>query len=125
MPHILAVDEGTQNHDIFGELSTINDIDVQMHGKEAHNSHGIGERYHDSLRKTFLKLNEDYSSLKKDVLLAIATKAVNDTLYPESVVLSVLMLGEFPHVCAFIGPKVHWETLAESDITTKEARKLM
>ena len=106
MLHTIAVDEGTQHSDIFGELSKIYDIDVQKSGTESHNSLGIGERYHDTLRKTFLKLPEDHPNLKKDILLAIAIKAINDTLGPEGIVLSALVFGEFPSIRAFIGPKV-------------------
>ena len=44
MPHAIAIDEGTQHRDMFGELSTIYDNDVQKSGTESHNSLGIGER---------------------------------------------------------------------------------
>ena len=51
MPHTIADDEATQNRDIFGELSTIYDIDVQKCGTESQTSLGAGERYHDPLPK--------------------------------------------------------------------------
>ena len=60
MPHIVAVDEGTQHRDIFGEFSTIYDIDVHKSGTESQNSLSIGERYLDPLLKTLLKFCEDY-----------------------------------------------------------------
>ena len=106
MPHTLAFDEGTQHRDIFGELSTIYDTDVHKSGTESHNSLGISERYHEPLCKTFLKLFEDHPSLKKDFLLAIATKAINDTLGPEGIVPFALVFGEFPSIRAFIGPNM-------------------
>ena len=74
MPHTIALEEETQLCDIFGELSTIYDIDVQKSCTEAHKSLSIGEIYHEPLFETFLKLREDHPSLKNDVLLAIDTR---------------------------------------------------
>ena len=125
MPQTIAVNEGTDHRDIFGELSTTYEIDIQKSGTESHNSLGIGERYYDPLRNSFLKLREDHPNLKRDVLLAISTKAANDTLGPDGIVLSALVLGEFPSIRGLIGPKVHRATLADRAIAALEARKLM
>ena len=125
MPHNIAVDEGTRHRDIFREVSNIYDIDTQKSSTESQNSLAIGGRYHDPLRKTFLKLREDHPNLKKDVLLAISTKAINDTFVPEGIVSSALVFGEFPSITVFIGPKVPRATLAERVIAAQEARKLM
>ena len=73
----IAADEGIRHRDIFGELSTIYDINCQKIGTESHNSFSISERYHDPLRKAFLRLREDDPSLKNDVLLARNTKEIN------------------------------------------------
>ena len=59
-PHTIAVSESTQHRDTSGELLTIYDTDIQKSGTESHNSLGNDERYHDPLRKTFLKLREDH-----------------------------------------------------------------
>ena len=98
---------------------------MQKSSIEQHKFLGIGERYHDPLRKTFLKIREDHPSLQRDVLLAISTKAINDTLGPEGIVPSALMFGEFPSIRAFIGPKFPRATLAEREIAAQKARKLM
>ena len=63
---------------------------MQKSGTEAHSSLGVGERYHDSLSKTFLELREDHPNLKEYVLFAVSTKAFNETLGPESIVPSAL-----------------------------------
>ena len=89
---------------------------LQKSGTESHNSLGIGERYHYPPRKTFLRLCEDHPRLRKDVLFAIYMKVINDTLGPEGIVPSALVLGEFPSIRAFIGLKVPRESLAEREM---------
>ena len=86
MPHTIVVDEGAQHRDMFGELLKIYDIYIQKSGTGPQNSLSIGEKYHKSLCKTFLKLQEDHPSLKKDLVLTIATKKINDNLGPECIV---------------------------------------
>ena len=88
MPYAIAADEAKKHKDIFSELAHISDINLHKSGKEAHNSLGIGERYHGPLRKTFLKLCEDYPKLKKDVKLTLTVKSINDTLRPVGIVPS-------------------------------------
>ena len=92
----MDVDERTQNRDIIGELPAIYGIDVQRSGTEAQKSLSIGELYHDPPRKTFLQLHEYHQSLKNDVLLAITTMEINDSLGPDGVVPCTLVIGEFP-----------------------------
>ena len=82
-------------------------------GKEAHNSLGIGERYHEPLREAFLKLREDYPKLNKDIILALAVKAIIDILGPEGIVPSAIVFGEYPSIRPFLGAKVPRLTLAE------------
>ena len=74
---------------------------MQKSESEAKNSFGIGERCHERLRKTFLKLREDFQSLKKDVLLEIATETINEALGTEVIVPSALVFGEFPSIRTF------------------------
>ena len=71
------------------------------------------------------KLLEDHPNLKKNVLLAISVKAINDTLGPKSIIPSVLVFGEFPSIRALIEQNMIHATLSERKITTQETCKLM
>ena len=125
MPYTTAFDERTQHRDIFGELAHIYDINVHKSRKVALHSLGIGERYHDTLRKTFLKLCEAYHNLKKDTVLALAVKAINDTLGPEGIVPSAPVFGEYPSIRSFLGTKIPRPTLAGRASAAQDARKIM
>ena len=96
LPHCALVDEGTQFRNIFAELASIHDMQIKKSGIQSHNSLGVGERYHQALRDTYGKLKFDHPSLQRQVLLALAVKAINDTLGPEGVIPSALVFGEFP-----------------------------
>ena len=114
MPNMFIVDEGSQFRKTFAELATLEDITINKSGVEAHHALGIGERYHKPLRDTYLKLKVDHPSLQRQMLLALAGKAINDTLGSEGVVPSALVFGEFPSLRTVSGPLVPRPSLAES-----------
>ena len=80
--HNLMVDQVSQFQKTFAELTTLHDVTVEQSGTQSHNSIGIGERYHAPLRNTYLKLCQKHPNVDSDLILAIATKAINDTLGP-------------------------------------------
>ena len=112
LPHHVMVDEGSQLRKIFAELSALHDVKLEQSGIESHYILGIGERYHKPLRDTYRKLKLDHPSMQRQVLLALAVKAMNDTLGPEGYVPSSLVFGEFPSLRTFVGPIIPHPTLA-------------
>jgi len=125
LPHCIRVDEGTQFRKIFAELSALHDVEIKKSGIQSHNSLGVGERYHKPLRDTYRKLKLDHPSMQRQVLLAVAVKAMNDTLGPEGVVPSALVFGEFPSLRTFEGPVIPRPSLAERALAAQEARRYM
>ena len=92
------MDQGLSFGDLFISISAHSNVEVQRTGVEAHSSLGIGEIYHHPLRITYRKLEIDYPSIEKSILLSIAVKAMNDSLGPEGLVPSALVFGEYPSV---------------------------
>ena len=125
LPHTIMVDAGSVFRETFAEIAELHDVKTARTGVQSHNSLGIGERYHKPLRDTYRKMRVDFPSMPKPTLLAIAVKAINDTLGPEGIVPSALVFGEFPSIRNFLGPKVPRATLAERAEVALEARKLM
>ena len=125
LPQCIVVDEGAQFRQVFAELTALHDIKLEKSGVEAHNSLGVGERYRKPLRDTFLKLKVDHPAMQRQLLLALAVKAMNDTLGPEGHVPSSLVFGEFPSLRTFEGPLVPRPTLAERAEAAQEARRYL
>jgi len=78
-------------------------IVLKNSGIESHNSLGNGERYHNPLRRIFLKILKDHPNLDKVLALNITVKAMNDTMGPEGIVPTLLVYGIMPHVQATKG----------------------
>ena len=113
LPQCIVVDEGSRFRKVFAELTTLHDIRFEKSGIQSHNSLGVGERYHKPLRDTYLKLKLGHPLVQRQLILALAIKAMNDTLGPERHVPSSLVFGEFPSLRTFEGPLVPRPTLAE------------
>ena len=58
----------------------------------------MGERYHQTLRNKFRKLELQYPNTDKKLLQSFAVKGRNDALGPEGLVPSAFVFGEFPPV---------------------------
>ena len=63
--------------------------------------------------------------MQRQVLLAPAVKAMNDTLGPEGIVPSSLVFGEYPSLRSFVGPVLPRPSLAVRAEVAQEARQLM
>ena len=68
-------------------------------------------------------LRIDQLSMQRQFLLAIAVKAVDNTLGLESLVPSVLVYGEFLTIRAHLGLVILQNSLAESAVVAQEAQK--
>ena len=96
LPDKIIVDEAFQFRKIFAELAALHDVNIEKSGVEAHNSLGMGVRYHKPLIDTYWILKLDYPSMQRQLLLAIAVKSTNDTLGTEGIAPSAVVFGEFP-----------------------------
>ena len=75
-------------------------VAVQVVPVESSNSMGVGERYHDPLRRIYRKIEMEHPRHPKEIILALANKAMNDTMGPEGLVPSLLVFGVIPRVSA-------------------------
>ena len=117
------IDYGSQFRKVFAKLTTLQDINRDKSGIQAHNSLGIGEKYHKPLRDTYRKLKIDFPKMSRQLLLALSIKAMNDTLGPEGIMPSTLVFGEFPSLRAYQGPVIPRPTLAERAQAALSARR--
>ena len=122
-PQNMMVDEGSQFRKVFAELASIHDVNLEKSGVESHNSLGIGERYQKPLRDILRKLKLDHPKMQKQILLALAMKAMNYTLGPEGFVPSALEFGDSPSLRSFTGLVIPRPTLAERAEISLEARR--
>ena len=63
--------------------------------------------------------------MQRQLLLALAIKAMNDTLGPEGFVPEALVLGEFPGFRSSLGHVLPCPTLDERAEAAQEARRCM
>ena len=98
---------------MFAELAALHDINLEKSGIQSHDSVSVGERYHKPLRDTYRKLKIDQQSMQRQLLLALAVKAMNDTLGPERIVPSALVFGEFSSLRTLGGAVIPNPTLGE------------
>ena len=82
----------------------MSDVNKQKTGIEAHNSLGIGERYHSLLRNTYIRLKQERPKATRNMLVRMAVKAMKDIPGPEGIIPSALVLGEFSSIRLFHGP---------------------
>ena len=86
LPNRMLVDQGRYFGDTFATLGALSNVDVKDTGVEAHNSLGLGERYHQPLMQTYRKIMSEHPQSPPERALAAAVKAMNDTLGPEGFV---------------------------------------
>ena len=68
---------------------------------EAHNSVGIVERYYSLIRRAYLIITTEISSLEKDIVLQIAFKAINDSAGLNGLILILLVYGALPRMTEY------------------------
>ncbi len=69
---------------------------VQVSGVAAHKSIGSENKYYEMLRRIFSKIREEHLKMNKNIILDVAVKAVNNSMGPERLILSYLVLGCVP-----------------------------
>ena len=84
----MVFDDSSQLRDTFVEIREIHDTEYQKSGTQHYSTLGIGERYHEPIRRTFQKPRMDHPKSKKEFFLSLAVKACNNALGPEGVVPS-------------------------------------
>ena len=125
LPDQMLVDQGSAFGDTFISIVAASNVFVERTAVEAHSSLGMGERYHQPLRQTYRKIKTDHPQSDKDLALAMAVKAMNDTLGPEGLVPSALVFGEFPPVHTNSESNVPRATLQERAAMASTARREM
>lgn len=92
---------------------------------EAHQSVGKFERYHTSLGRSYNVIKEDLPNISKELILQMATKAINDTAGLDDLVPTLLVLDTFPRL-AEESPPSPTITLRPQEIykATKELKRL-
>lgn len=65
---------------------------------ESHNSVGLIGRYHSPLCRTYEIIAQETKGIDKESILRMATKAINDTAGPDSVVQTLLVFGAYPRI---------------------------
>lgn len=95
------VDSGSQFRKTYANIAAVSLVKAQRTGVEAHSSLNIGERKHQPLIQTFRKLRIDHPKISIYLLHYIAVKTLNDTMGPDGVVPSGLVLWRLPE-CAVV-----------------------
>ena len=73
-------------------------IKITLSGVEIHNSLGVGERYHDYLRKTDMKVRNEFPTVAAEFSLKLAVKAMNDTAGQNGLLPTLLVFGVMPRI---------------------------
>lgn len=91
-PNTLRLDhESCFDSELFRANSAEVGMKLQFSGVESHNFIGVGEKYHNPLRRVFMKSSEDFPRMKKETVLRLALKGCNDTLGPNGLVPTLLL----------------------------------
>jgi transposase InsO family protein len=98
-PEELVTDQGSVFiSKTFEELCRSCEILLIHTGTESHNSLAQGERFHDPLRRTYQKLQDEQPDCAPETLLQCALFAINSTAGPEGLVPCLLVFGSLPRV---------------------------
>lgn len=125
LPSWIRINQRSRFQDSIVTVGRALGVDVAKSGIESHNALGIRERYYHPIRNTFRKLNKVYPNASDAVLLSISVKALNDTVGPEGLVPSALVVGEYPSTRVFDEPPVPRVTLQPRTVIGTQARRAM
>lgn len=84
----MLVGQGSYFGNAFAQMGELSNVKAQRTGTEADSSLGLGENYHQPLRKTYKKTMTEYPQTEPRISLAALVKAMNDTLGPKGLVPS-------------------------------------
>ena len=99
-PCVLTVDQGTEvTAALFRRNCRAMGIQLIFAPIESHSSIGIVERFHSPIRHVFQKIQQGPDKdATKELRLALATKAVNDTIGIHGYVPTILVYGALPSI---------------------------
>jgi transposase InsO family protein len=96
-PDRLRIDSGSAFTSVkWKTLIESRGITLSISGVKAHNSLGIGERYHGPLRRVYQKIEDEFPHVGPALLTQIAVKSINDTIGTNGLVPSLLVLDVVP-----------------------------
>ena len=93
MLNTIIIDQSSQFRNNFVDIVAMNDINAQKIEIEAYNSVASAERYHAPLHNTYMNLKQEHLRATRHMFIRMTVKAINDTLYPEDIVLLELISG--------------------------------
>ena len=73
-------------------------IKLTLSDVERHNSLGMGERYHEYLRKTYMKVRDEFLTVATEFSLKLAVQAMNDTAGQNGLVPTLLVFVVMPRI---------------------------
>ena len=96
-PNRMRTDHGSAFvSETWKTLCTENGITLRISGVQAHSSLGLGERYHEPLRRIYRKTMKEYPGVPRHMGLQLAVKAMNDTMGENGLVPTKLVFGTIP-----------------------------
>jgi transposase InsO family protein len=96
-PDRLRIDSGSAFTSVkWKTITESRGITLSISGVEAHNSLGIGERYHGPLRRVYQKIEHEFPHVGPALLLRLSVKAINDTMGTNGLVPSLLVFCVVP-----------------------------
>jgi len=96
-PAIIHVDQGPQfTSAAWKALAASAGSEVVWSGIEAHNSLGVGERYHAFLRQIYRRVRMEHPSMMPGATLSLSVAAMNTTAGPRGLVPTLLVFGVIP-----------------------------
>jgi hypothetical protein len=134
-PCILTFDQGiVSTAELFRENCKSMGIRMVVASVESHSSIGLVERFHAPIRRMYQKLGSEARNASKELRLAMATKAVNDTIGLHGYVPTMLVYGARPSIlmdksCAHQLQRVRMRVLAaaiqraEADFARRRLRE--
>jgi len=96
-PSVIHVDQGPQfTSTAWKALAASAGSEVVWSGIEAHNSLGVGERYHAFLRQIYRRVRMEHPSMQPGAALSLSVAAMNSTAGPRGLVPTLLVFGVIP-----------------------------
>jgi hypothetical protein len=98
-PEQILTDQGSAfTSNVWATNCAETSIELLHTSVESHNSLGICEAYHSTIRRIYNKLSISFSDRPKSLRLAMTIKALNDTAGPNGLVPSLLLFGTYPRL---------------------------
>jgi len=96
-PSVIHVDQGPQfTSTAWKALTASAGSEVVWSGIEAHNSLGVGERYHAFLRQIHRRVRMEHPSMQPGAALSLSVAAMNSTAGPRGLVPTLLVFRVIP-----------------------------